>query len=846
MTIVAHPPLPFLKVRSVRAAGFLLFLGLLTVPGLLFPQSDGRKVLYGVPPVVCHISGESGHARVGPPAGFLDSLKSASKKSDLIVTYKGFPDSVRNAFEYAVSIWESVVSSSIPIYVEARWEKLGSTTLGSCGATSYHIDFEGAPEPDTWYPVALAEKITGREISGAGVPDMVASFNSSQPWYTGTDLNTPYDRYDFVSTVLHEIAHGLGFVGFFEADLSARTGSFGYGDMLPAAFDRKVEDAEGRLLTNGSTYGNPSAALYYSFVSNHLYARSPAALLFDDGQKPRLYAPQTFKEGSSIYHLNDQSYPYGTINALMTSSAGRGEAIHSPGPLTTGILADLGWTHLWIRHTPLKDREETSAPLVFEASVESEAGLTDSLLTLLYSYDGFGSHRDTLLMPMTGSPGQFLAELFPDSGIVTLSYFLAATDTLGRNFTSPAGAPGRSWKLTLGPDTVKPLILHTPEKYLLTTAPQLEITAIVTDNAGVDTVYAQVYLNGNELMPVGLKRESENSYRGLVPLENLFLKGGELLEYKIVAIDIAGQANRRELPEKGKFGVKTEGILQPVSSYSADFSSQSADFILYDFSVSLVNGFTDHALHSPHPYPSPDADNQQINLTALLRIPILVRGNGKIAWEEVVLVEPGEEEARYGSEDFYDYVIAEGSRDGGLTWLPLLNGYDSGSRPAWKSAYNQRISGQNSLFAGTRELYYRREFLLTGNGNFREGDTLLIRFRLYSDPYAHGWGWAIDNLEIQQNLTPAGAVVTAGSGFRLWPNPAGPQISLLMENAHPAGGYALDITDLSGRILLTLPPEKLTPGTPATIRLDHLPPGLYFARLKQHGRILETRKFVRR
>lgn len=150
-------------------------------------------------------------------------------------------------------------------------------------------------------------------------------------------------------------------------------------------------------------------------------------------------------------------------------------------------------------------------------------------------------------------------------------------------------------------------------------------------------------------------------------------------------------------------------------------------------------------------------------------------------------MEPGEEEARYGSEDFYDYVIAEGSRDGGLTWLPLLNGYDSGSRPAWKSAYNQRISGQNSLFAGTRELYYRREFLLTGNGNFREGDTLLIRFRLYSDPYAHGWGWAIDNLEIQQNLTPAGAVVTAGSGFRLWPNPAGPQISLLMENAHPAG-----------------------------------------------------------
>jgi hypothetical protein len=32
--------------------------------------------------------------------------------------------------------------------------------------------------------------------------------------------------------------------------------------------------------------------------------------------------------------------------------------------------------------------------------------------------------------------------------------------------------------------------------------------------------------------------------------------------------------------------------------------------------------------------------------------------------------------------------------------------------------------------------------------NITAGDTLLLRFRLYSDPYANGWGWVIEDLKI--------------------------------------------------------------------------------------------------
>ncbi len=33
--------------------------------------------------------------------------------------------------------------------------------------------------------------------------------------------------------------------------------------------------------------------------------------------------------------------------------------------------------------------------------------------------------------------------------------------------------------------------------------------------------------------------------------------------------------------------------------------------------------------------------------------------------------------------------------------------------------------------------------------HFDEGDTVMVRFRFYSDDYETAWGWAIDDLSIQ-------------------------------------------------------------------------------------------------
>ena len=54
----------------------------------------------------------------------------------------------------------------------------------------------------------------------------------------------------------------------------------------------------------------------------------------------------------------------------------------------------------------------------------------------------------------------------------------------------------------------------------------------------------------------------------------------------------------------------------------------------------------------------------------MLRHPLKFNESGMlINFNEIVLVEPGEDGSVFGSDDFYDYVIVEGSKNFGKTWF---------------------------------------------------------------------------------------------------------------------------------------------------------------------------------
>jgi len=126
-------------------------------------------------------------------------------------------------FETAGAIWGTYLQSDVDIVVQANFDPLtpcDSTggVLGSAGAVNAASDFTNAPIANTWYSIALANKLNGTDLT-PGQNDISARFNSSVDnstclgdvsWYYGFDHNEGQNE-DLLAVVLHELGHGLGF-----------------------------------------------------------------------------------------------------------------------------------------------------------------------------------------------------------------------------------------------------------------------------------------------------------------------------------------------------------------------------------------------------------------------------------------------------------------------------------------------------------------------------------------------------------------------------------------------------------------------------------------------------------
>lgn len=250
-------------------------------------------------------------------------------------------------FQRAAQIWGARLASSVPIRIGANFDPMSCTptsgTLGSAGPVVVIRDFAGAPRPNTWYAMALANALAGEDLD-PDADDIRATFNSNlgsagclptRPWYYGLDGNAPANSIDLLDTILHEFAHGLGFLSTVNLTTGARLNGFNdtfihnledhsTGKTYPQMTDLERKNAS---TDTGDLHwvGTNVAAL------SHILASGRGA-----GDHVEMYAPDPVESGSSVSHFSDALSPDELMEPFATPT--------SDSRLTVELMKDIGWT----------------------------------------------------------------------------------------------------------------------------------------------------------------------------------------------------------------------------------------------------------------------------------------------------------------------------------------------------------------------------------------------------------------------------------------------------------------------------------------------------------------------
>ncbi|MFA6978135.1 MAG: T9SS type A sorting domain-containing protein [Ignavibacteriaceae bacterium] len=324
----------------------------------------------------------------------------------------------------------------------------------------------------------------------------------------------------------------------------------------------------------------------------------------------------------------------------------------------------------------------------------------------------------------------------------------------------------------------------------------------------------QVLIDGVKQYVIGATTEKDSVL--IVPFFSTGLKKFQLVSFKD-GVGYKSGVNETTLIE----------ILAARNGYVNDFNSASTDFS-GDLSIITAPGFTNGAIHSAHPY----GTNKE--LISTLRVPIVVASsNATLQYDDIALVEPGDPGSVYGDNNFWDYVIVEGSKGG--DWVPLLPGYDCRFDAAWLTAFNGG-SGTPSMF---------KTHSVNLLDKFSAGDEVLIRFRLFADQFVDGWGWAIDNLKIQEGLVGV-ENETIPTQFELsqnYPNPFNP--STTIKYALPKEEkVTLKVYNNVGELVATLVNEVQPVGVHhVTFNASRLASGVYFYKIEA-GAFNQTKKLI--
>ena len=281
-----------------------------------------------------------GHTYAGTSTAVANTTTSKSeasanleKLSKFAITYNSFPNWARTEVQAALDTWSANFKSASDITVTATWGRSANRdVLGSARPGSYFAGFVGAPDSTLWYPSALANSLAGKDLDRDN-PEIIIQVNSEANWNERGDDKPRTNEFDLESVILHEVAHGLGFLSTDVYD-----NFFGFGSLdQPTPFDAYIQTPDGRRLADIPT---PSLELGKTLTAP-LFWIGENGKRVNGGEKIKMYTPAIYEPGSSVSHLDETTFSKSGLDAVMTPNLDAGEVFHQPGPLLLAMMEDM-------------------------------------------------------------------------------------------------------------------------------------------------------------------------------------------------------------------------------------------------------------------------------------------------------------------------------------------------------------------------------------------------------------------------------------------------------------------------------------------------------------------------
>jgi serine protease AprX len=371
--------------------------------------------------------------------------------------------------------------------------------------------------------------------------DIASSSLGYTDWYVFEDM----DGNTAPCTIAADLAVGKGIVVVNSAG-NDRAGSWGHiiapadGDSVitvgavnstgdVTSFSSPGPTADGRIKPDISAMGagnhvaSPSDDGAYLSVSGTsfscpLTAGVTALILSRVPELTPLQVREALRATASQSGSPDNDYGWGIVNAW--------DAVHYFGAVIT--------------HTPLVDVEQMVAPIPVSCTITDRVALNPATLRLWWRFEG-GMWQSILQTSIGGD--DYAADIPTQTVTGNVDYYLEAGDELGLTVFEPTAAPASFHSFHVGPDTIPPVIVHSPlGDQTLITWPTM-IAAVVTDNTDVASVSADWTLNGVPQATMILSEGAANLWTAPFPVGVEVLQPGDDFSYSMEAVDASDAAN---------------------------------------------------------------------------------------------------------------------------------------------------------------------------------------------------------------------------------------------------------------------------------------------------------------